>query len=110
MNGLDLPGYGDAATWAGVCSPHDPRTTYDDVAFDDAVNQRVAEILARRMSDPAECGEYMQVISAEAWRAIEKCVASDDAIEGMRVMRDAIAAAMRPDARAQAIRELENEE
>lgn len=108
MNGLDLPGYGDAATWAGVCSPYDPRAIDQSSQRDAALNERTEAIIARRMA--TECGEYMQIISDEAWRAFERCVAENDAIEAMRVMRDAIAAAMRPDARVQAMRELENEE
>lgn len=107
MTGRDLPGPGDAATWGTVCSPYDPRAVERWVDFDAAVADRASEIVAQKMSDPAECGEYMQMISDAAWRAFEKCVAESSAYEAMRVMRDAIAAAMRADARAQAMRELE---
>lgn len=102
-------GYGDQATWGDVCSPYDPRAN-DSAWFDAAVNERTAEIVTQRMSNPDECGEYMQVISDEAWRAFESCVAQNDAIEAMRVMRNAICAAMNADARIQAMRELEDEE
>jgi hypothetical protein len=107
MNGRDLPGTGDAVTWGTVCSPYDPRAVERWVDFDAAVAARADEIVEQKMADPAECGEYMQMISDDAWRVFEQCVASDDAIEGMRVMRDAVAEAMRADARTQAMRELE---
>ena len=103
-------GYGDSASWGPVTSPYDPRAIDCSAWFDAAVNERTAEIVKQRMSSPDECGEYMQVISDTAWRAFESCVAENDAVEGMRVMRNAIAAAMNADARIQAMRELESEE